>query len=369
MKRFIAAIFVATVTVSAPVESAAAREFKDIVQPYYDRYGKWQDVRKAMRKRLKNGEAFTGDDWFTLASVCAIQPPQSQSIILSLTSKSPCRKQTVEYFVKAAEAGTPRGYLQASKWVMLLGGTAQGAWPYAALAYRFSTRDADLATDARAHIAELGYTPSEGEVQAVNRMAMQLVANGVYPGDGQSSDVRLADLSGPDLSWLNFKNPKRCEWGDDAWLPFVNSVRVTRSGGPWQAFPTKLPDTGQEVGVRIIRNEPVQNEPFEYDFEGRWNGLRVVGLRSGSMKGYPFKYSGTAMRFRDPVSVVAPKLADLGFPVNADGSLFLQEKPRRERYSGPDGSGVATVVDTLATWVVRRGDETYFFCDQNDEWR
>lgn len=356
MKYLVALAAITGVLMAAPVEPVSAREFKDIVKPYYDRWGKWQKVRKEMRKRLKNGETFTGDDWFVLASVCAIQPPPSGSMIRDALNKSPCRKQTVEYFVKAAETGTARGYLQAAKWTKLLGGTAQQAWPYAALAYRFSARDPDLSADARGYIAEIGYSPTEADTQAVDRAAMQLVANGVYPGDGPSGDVRLADLSGPDLSWLNFKNPKRCGWSDAALRIFENGVGFDeRKNYPTIPAKVSIPGIASPVISRITR--PMKEEPsivtYYLDFKGSWNGLSVVGMTDTFFE-ESHGVHGKGIRFAEPLDVVARKLTALGFVVNSKGGNRDQVE-KRDAYGNFDG---------ITTYLGRKNSETVFLCDE-----
>lgn len=356
MKHLVAALAVASVVALAPVEIASAREFKDIVKPYYDRWGKWQKVRKEMRKRLKNGETFTGDDWFVLASVCAIQPPKGQSRILNLIERSPCRKQTIPYMVKAAENGTPRGFLQAARWTMLWDGSKAQAWQYAALAYRFSARDADLSADARGYITEIGYSPTEADTQAVNRTAMQLVANGVYPGDGPSGDVRLADLSGPDLSWLNFKNPKRCGWSDAALRVFENGVGFDeRKNYPTVPAKVSIPGIANPVTSRITRQSKEEPSIVTYylDFKGNWNGLSVLGMTDTFFE-ESHGVHGKGIRFAEPVDVVARKLTALGFVVNPKGGNRDQVE-KRDAYGNFDG---------ITTYIGRKKGETVFLCDE-----
>lgn len=367
MKHLLALATAAVVLTAAPVEQAEAREFRDIVKPYYDRYGKWQNVRKQMRKRLKNGETFTGDDWFALASVCAIKPPDSGSIILNLANKSPCRKQTVEYFINAAQNGTPRGYLQASKWTELLGGNPREAWTYAALAYRFSARDPDLMRDARSHVSALGFSPTEADLQTVNRTAMQLVANGVYPGDGPSGDVRLADLSGPDLSWLDFKNPGRCQYGDGWRKLMEDSMSYDERTNNMVPSTATIPGTSTRVKSRFVSlNRSYGDEiRVETDFKGQWQGLTVLGTFLTFIQASD-GFWGDGIRFAEPVDVVAKRLSELGFVVNLDGSERQQvDKVLRSRFTGPSGrTEIAEDIDGVITQIVRKNGQTYFYCDE-----
>ncbi|MGI9376245.1 MAG: hypothetical protein ACR2PC_09135 [Tsuneonella suprasediminis] len=348
--------------------TAQARPSGEIVGPVLKQHSSITKMRKTLRGREKKGQSLTGAEYYALAFSCGYEEPKGPSKIMNFLSQSKCTDQIAEYYVQAGMHGTPEGFLAAGKAI----GTGDKAYMYGQAAYQLAGNDSELRSDALEFLSEIRdgvSSPAQANQQAT-ALAASLVSNRRYASSSSAApDSVVAAGAKPKLTWLDFKNPKRCEWGPLAFKPFVNSVRATGKNGAWRAYPTRIPGISKPAGIRIIRNERVQNEPFEYDFEGRWNGLNVVGLRQGSMQGYPFKYSGTAIRFSDPVSVVVRRLASLGFPVKPDGSLYLVEKPRRERYSGPDGSGVATVVDTLATWVVRRGKETYFFCDQNDEWQ
>ena len=361
MKRLLGAIAAVSVLVIAPMEGAAAREHKDIVKPYYDRWGKWQKVRKEMRKRLKEGETFTGDDWFVLASVCAIQPPGSGSMIRDALNKSPCRKQAVEYFVKAAENGTPRGFLEAAQWTKLLGGTSAQAWPYAALAYRFSARDPDLTADARAYIGKIGYSPSEVDTHAVNRTAMQLVANGIYPADGVLDARQLAATGRPELSWLDFADPATCEWSREAVDVMNSAVKYSRGGnGPAVPSAVSFPNQIGTIMSRIDEDQGDGLTHFYVDVPGKWHGLDVVGLkrillyRSDSVNSW-------AIRFRQSPSEVISTVKRLGFPVNANGSTRYTDVKRTQRFE--DGYS-EVVIDEIVTLVEADRGETVFYCSR-----
>lgn len=366
MKQLLGAIAAACVLVTAPLESASAREFKDIVKPYYDRWGKWQKIRKEMRKRLKDGEAFTGDDWFVLGSVCAIQPPSSGSMIRDALNKSPCRDDTIPYMVKAAENGTPRGYLQAARWTVLWGGSQAQAWQYAALAYRFSARDPDLTADARAYIGKIGYSPTEADTQAVNRTAMQLVANGVYPGDGPSEDVRLADLTWPELDWLKFVDRSKCAWGSDANHILSDMFRWNSRGKEIIPHTFRVPTTKGDITSRITRQyggDPHVRQ-IDVDLTGQFHGLKVTGL-TRIVKLRSDELNSAGIRFQEPVREVAEKLLAAGFLVNRDGSTRDSTKKTVNRWAGPDGGGRYETWDGAITSITRKGNETIFLCDRN----
>ena len=54
----------------------SAREFGEITGPYTQKYGDWKKTRKALRKMQKKDQPMSGDDWFVLAAMCAIEPPK-----------------------------------------------------------------------------------------------------------------------------------------------------------------------------------------------------------------------------------------------------------------------------------------------------
>lgn len=95
------------------------------------------------------------------------------------------------------------------------------------------------------------------------------------------------------------------------------------------------------------------------DFEGRWNGLEVLGLtrtfieRSDSMNAF-------GLRFREPVAEVVARLRAAGFPVNADGSMRESVKRTVQRR----GSDSFETYDGAITKVFRLNGETIFQCDR-----
>lgn len=363
-----AAVSIALLAGLPAIPESQARTPQEIYGPVFARYKNITDARKKLRKMEKKGEALTGDDYFAMAYACQYEEPASQSIILTALSRSACKDKTYDYFVEAGNRGTPEGFLAAAHWLK----QGDQAYVYAQVAFQLAGGDKALESDALDTIASLRSGVSNAA--ALDSQAVELATR--IASSGNYASMRAAatqfDVSNrlPNLSWLDFKDPKRCQWGNNAWPASLTNATTWNQGRmKWDIHPARVPNVEKPVGVRVLNPKPTGPTIFEYDFEGNWNGLHVTGLRSGTITGYPFEYSGTAIRFREPVDVVAARLAALGFPVNRDGSLYLVEKPRRERYSGPDGSGVATVVDTLATWVLRRGNETYFFCDQNDEWK
>ena len=76
MRIFMAAAIAALLL---DASGASAREFGDITRPYTEKYGDWKKTRKALRKMQKKDQPMSGDDWFLLAAMCNIEPPEGPS--------------------------------------------------------------------------------------------------------------------------------------------------------------------------------------------------------------------------------------------------------------------------------------------------
>ena len=353
---------------SAP--DAQARDFATIMKPYSDRYGKWQNIRKAMRKRQKAGETFNADDWFVLAAMCAIEPPSSGSMIRDAMRKSPCKDDVVPYFVKAGEMGEPRGFNQAAYYARTRDSDQARSWYYAQLAYQLSGNDSELASDAQERMAEVSLSPSAAEQMRLeaNATAMKLVANGVYGGTQVTADTRVPGTGLPELKWLDFKNPARCGWSDAAMAVIEGSFGFDdRRNLPTVPATVRVPGIGKSVTGRIVR--PGGNSSNEIDiysdFRGRWNGLTVLGLRYSFLEESE-GYQATGIRFAEPVAVVTRKLREKGFVVNLDGSM-REQVDKVDSFDWTDNRGrkqTSRNIDGVITSVASKNGETMFLCDE-----
>ena len=377
-KSFVLAL--ATLAVFTAPSSVSARDYKTIMAPYTEQYGDWKKIRSAMRKRQKNGEIRTGDDWFVLAAMCNIEPPRGPSRIMNFANRSPCKDEVVEYFVKAGMEGTPEGFREAARIIE----TGEPAYLYASLAFQLSGTDRALADEALTLLENNRLAPelTERAFRQAQGMAQQLRAQGIYttgftgapdsPGgqDGYRSPPpidrgRSATSSSGNLAWLDFVDPAMCEWNSDADAVFSDSIRFNSAGT--RALPNTVRVRGFSAPVtsrleRVNRNRATELDVY-VDFEGRWNGLQVLGLTRTFIERSDFVNS-FGLRFREPVREVAARLAASGFLVNADGSTRDSSKRRVERWAGPDGGGSVEVIDGAITRIFRRGGETVFLCDR-----
>ena len=184
----------------------------------------------------------------------------------------------------------------------------------------------------------------------------------------QAEPTKVA-LRGPDLSeFLDFTDPDECNWS-------IRALETARGSWEWgeNEGDRNIPSThpmkeaaGGEVSARIDY-EPFPDQPdvwrADVDFEGVWNGLQVLGIRTdyhpddGELAG-----SIMSIRFAEPVAVVAPKLAELGFPIGADGTGVV-------RPTQSDRGFAARIV----TDIRRDEGETVFACnfvfDDPNAWR
>ena len=368
MRVFLSAAL-AALLVSSP--GASAREFADITRPYMEKHGNWKQMRKALRKQLKNGQPMSGDDWFVLAAMCDIVPPSGPSKIMNLANGSPCREEVIEYFVNAGMNGTPMGFERAAFYVLRRGGTAQQAWPYFALAERFGGGDPDLRRELDKLQPQMRGGLTEAQRMEVNATAMQLVADGVYGGSnedasrgqGYRSPPPIARGDSTNLRWLNFDDPAQCEWSAEALRVLEGSYRFDDDRMTNITVPatTRLPGGGGNVTGRVSwpsgRNS--NHVQIDVDFTGSWNGLTVVGLTDAFLEESDGLF-GKGIRFAEPVSEVARKLRRAGFVVNLDGSHREQvDEVETNRFEGK----VYRNINGVVTSITRQGDETVFLCN------
>ena len=350
----------------------SAREFGDITGPYMEKYGDWKKTRKALRKQLKKGQPMSGDDWFTLAAMCDIEPPSGPSKIMNLVNGSPCRDDVIEYFVNAGMNGTPRGFERAAFYVLRRGGTAQQAWPYFALAERFGGHDPDLRRELDELMPQMSGGLTGAQQMEVNATAMKLVADGVYSGTPQAASGQQGYRSPPpiarggaaDLRWLNFDNPAKCTWSRQAESVMQGSYRFDDNRMTNITVPatTRLPGSGQSVTGRVSwpsgRNS--NHVQIDVDFTGTWNGLTVLGLTDAFLEESDGLF-GKGIRFAEPVSEVARALRSAGFVVKLDGSEREQaDEVETSRYEGK----VYRNINGVRTSITRQGGETVFLCNE-----
>ena len=362
---------------------ASAREFGDITGPYMQKYGDWKKTRSALRKQLKKDQPMSGDDWFVLAAMCNIEPPEGPSKILNFANRSPCKDEVVEYFVKAGMEGTPEGFYEAAKMI----GSGDAAWLYAELAYRLAGNDTAFEDKAFSQLEEIWLDPAS-EIrmkQQAAGMVAQLASEGPYrgrataaasqdsAGQGRGRARVASEYRSPppiarggtgDLRWLDFDNPAKCAWSQQAQSVMEGSYRFDDNRMTNITVPatTRLPGGGQAVTGRVSwpsgRNS--NHVQIDIDFRGKWNGLTVLGLTDAFLEESDGLF-GKGIRFAEPVSEVARALRNAGFVVNLDGSEREQaDEVETSRYEGK----VYRNINGVRTSIARQGGETVFLCNQ-----
>lgn len=177
-------LLAAGVTASAPMQ-AQARDYDQVVKPYYDRHGTYKKVRSALFKQLKNDQVLSADAYFTLATTCEIEPPPDKSFILTQLSKSPCKKEAASYYLEAGRGGLPLGFLRAAR----LQGKTDTAFINAQLAYQLAGTDGTLkahALEALSFILD-GIPYNVAADQRAQVEAARLVDLGIYPVSGKTA--------------------------------------------------------------------------------------------------------------------------------------------------------------------------------------
>lgn len=338
----------------AGASPAQAREPGVIVGTVLKNYTSITKARKVLRSRLKKGQALTGDEYFALAYACGYEEPAGPSKIMNALAKSKCKDQIAEYYLQAGVHGTPHGFLAAARKI----GAGPAAWLYAQLAYKLSGTDVDLRNDALGYLADLrpsiGNAAQQYDAQAETQ-AQKLVAAGVYSSSIPSAGGKQFANVLPNLNWLDFTNPKRCRWSQASQKIMGDSFGYdAKKEHPVVPAKVRVPGINRWITSRIARPKNMDGVVEVYtDFKGRWHGLTVLGLKSGTMEESD-GYQETSIRFAEPVAVVARKLASMGFVVNANGSA-------REQVDKKDGYGN---IDGVITSITRVRAETVFSCDE-----
>lgn len=355
-RKFTAGLVAAAMAAGSLVpEQAQARDSAEIYRPIFAQYKSITDARKKLRNKEKKGQAMSGDEYFAMAHACMYEEPASQSMILTALSRSRCKDKVGDYFVEAGMRGTPEGFLSAARTI----GTGQGAYTYAQLAYQLAGNDDALRQDALDLMDRLRNSASNlAQANATAEgMATQLVSSGVYPGLRNAAGE--AELSNrlPNLSWLAFKNPKRCHWSDAAQNVLQNSMAFDDSRNMFPTVPANVRVPGVERPVRSRVERPDKEYQdivhVSVDFKGRWNGLTVLGLTHLFLEESD-GLQGTGIRFAEPLDEVVGVLLRNGFVVNRDGST-REQIDKRDR----DGN-----IDGVITVVERKNGETVFYCDE-----
>lgn len=181
---WLAAIMLAAI---AQPSIAAARDYEQIVRPFYERHGTYKKVRSALRKQLERDRVLPADAYFTLATTCEIEPPKGPSIIMNALEKSPCKKEAADYYLEAGRGGLPLGFLRAAR----LQGKSDAAFVNGQLAYQFAGADKKLRGDALELLAyQLDGAPyNVAADQRAQVAALRLVDLGIYPAAGPTADL------------------------------------------------------------------------------------------------------------------------------------------------------------------------------------
>ncbi len=365
LKKIVATICGAAVAAVTLVPSAAAaRTPAEIYGPVWAQYKSITDARKKLRAKEKKGQAMSGDEYFAMAHACQYEEPPSPSKILTALSRSACKDKVVDYLIEAGKRGTPEGFLGAAEKF----GTGQAAYGYAQLAYQLAGADTVLRGDALAMLADL--RPTLGNVTPLDARAQelvqQLVASGQYrtaiPAAGKAELAKAL----PNLKWLDFVEPAKCYWSEDADHIFSLGHKFDRSGSRAIPATIRIPNSTRTVTSRIRRTNSDYVIDVEVDFSGRWNGLTVVGTTRAFIEESD-AVNSFGLRFREPVRQVVERLSAAGLPVNPDGSNKVVKKSRVDRWAGPDGGGSMTTIEEVSTVVFRRGNETVFYCDYSED--
>lgn len=349
--------------------SVEARDRNTIMAPYYEEHGDYKDIRSHLRRQLRRDRPMSGDDYFTLAVTCTFEPPPSQSIILTLIDRSPCKDEVSTYFLEAGMNGTPEGFLELGTAM----GPGSGGYLYTQLAYLLSNGDIALREQALGEMASMrsGLANAAQIDMQADALANQLVASGKYtarldlPGE---DTARLAQALGPQLDWLDFADAGRCRWSRSARDVLNGAYRLDETTN-FSAAPAtvRVPGINQPVRGRLTRPEPDAPNYVQVfvDFRGRWNGLTVLGLTDAFLEESHGVY-GTGIRFAEPVETVAARLSELGFVVNPDGSERRQvdDVLRSEFVDGNGRRQVFEDIDGVITTISRDNGETVFLCNE-----
>lgn len=368
MKRFfgISAVAVSLAVATMGITPAQARDANEIYAPIFAQYKSITDARKKLRNKEKKGQAMSGDEYFAMAVACGYEEPESASIILTALSRSKCKDLVGDYYLEAGRRGTPEGFLAAAK----VEPNAHDAFGFAQLAYQLSGEDVALRDEALHLMSDLQPRVSNAALanQQSIQISQQLVAGGRYTSmRNPAGEEELANIA-PRLDWLNFQNPKRCEWSEEAYRIFRNAAGFDeRRARPTVPAMVRIPGMNNPVRSRVSR--PERDAPeyvvIDVDFKGRWNGLTVLGLTDSILEESDGVW-GKGIRFAEPVEVVARRLSSTGFVANANGSRREQaDRVENVRYADDRGQ-IQTMrqIDGIVTSIERMNGETVFLCNQ-----
>ncbi len=179
-----------------------------------------------------------------------------------------------------------------------------------------------------------------GEASADETSGSAAEASSADVAEGEAAEP--APLRGPDLSGLFDANEEH------VLAPLTMEARLLlnysfETNGEDTALvstgPREVPTTDMTVTSRIIAPEGGDGLwRVRLDFEGRWEGLQVLGLgKDRSPVTFDLKPIVNKMYFAEPVPVVAKKLAELGIDVNPDGSPKILSQLPAENYPAEGG--------------------------------
>ncbi len=355
-KTFVFAALLPAACIAAATfpQAAEAKDPGEIFSNVLKNYKTVTSARKNLRRKEKKGQSLTGDEYYVMAYACGYEESPSQSMIMTALSRSRCQDKVFEYYVEAGRRGSPEGFVAAARRPE----AGSDAYFYAQLAYQFSAGDPWLSNEAIMLLADLRKVTGDTrrEDARARQYAQQLVDAGAYTAAGQLAGAEQLAQLGPALSWLDFENPKRCGWSQQAVSVFQKSVGFDDKAR-YSTIPARvrIPGVPAPVLSRVSRPDPAAEmlTQVDIDFRGHWNGLSVVGLTHSFLE-ESHGYDATGIRFSDPLPKVIRTLQRLGFIINENGAT-REQIDKRDRYGNIDG---------VITMVKRENGETIFLCDE-----
>lgn len=352
MKTFAAALAILPLVAG---HSANARDRQQIVAPVLAKYNSVWSAKRSLLKAAKKHANLSGEEYYTLAVTCEVDQPASASIILTLIHKADCKEKVPDFFVEAGNHGVPEGFAEAGKRLA----EPTKALFFADIAYLVSGNDPALQAEADREIRMFGAQLPQGRAQAkqievaATHYAQQRVASHVYASLADLSKRPSAAL--PDLSrLLTFADAKRCTRSHAANQLLDDMVNFDATE-PRPAT-VRVPGIAKPVRSRLTRlhGDSEGQVDAELDFKGQWLGLTVLGLSDT----FTPESDGAeiALRFAEPVSVVAPTLRRAGFlvdPTGKDVDQIVKDK---------DDSQEEVEVYT-SVFANPKAAETLFTCD------
>ncbi len=163
-------------------------------------------------------------------------------------------------------------------------------------------------------------------------------------------------LRGPELSaLLGTKDKEICRPFTMAGRELLYSASAISDGkGGYRASgPRDIPGLGRKIAPTVL--QPAQNDGrygVRYEFDGKWNGLQVVGMGYDFNPGSDLPES-TTLYLQDDPAKVASVLGGLGFPVAEGGGAKVVHK--NAGFGPGDYFGLVSIIE-------KRGGRTAYEC-------